>query len=621
MKKLLAFISILVLSALLLTSIPAIAAEESSLEDNWKLMGCKYAAGTRLIIRTQDRSAVKFENFEFTRGEDGSIDVDIPDYDVFRGIYPTAVVSSKAVTPIDNLEVTFTTGENFTFTADRDLYASYINLLWTQSPVNVLCNTSSRDGIFYADCVMDGIRNLAETSEKGLCVYVTNNHSAYAGTKQASTVAIVCFDGSFRDAADSQPGMRWWFRARNNRAQTAWSDSSGISQSFECIDVSDGLTIGIRPDAVLGYVVVINGKEYYKGEDVAYFPNNTDIIEVDKGQNDYVDMADSWINSITYARQDIDLSALCGLSDGYLTLGLTGSTLVEGTDLFNFSVDTINGVPAADWSGEANTHIHIPGDWEETSEPTCSTNGVESILCTECSAILEQRLLGIDENAHVIADWTVVSQATEDAPGVEVRSCYYHKDHIFERRENPFIDLPIGSWYSEACLWANKVNYMNGTAALYFAPKADLSRSMVVKILAAIDNADLKQYEGMSVYDDVSEDSWYSSAVAWATEKGVASGIGEGLFAPKTLVSRQQLATFLCAYAEYKGVNTSSDFDISNYSDEANISSWAYSAVKWAVENNLITGTGDNTLSPKTITTRAQMAVIIRAYCNTFINN
>lgn len=621
MKNLFKILCVLVLTALLLTSVPfTFATEETSIEDNWKVMGGKYAAGTRLIIRNSERTSVKFENFKFSRGDNGSINIDIPDYEEFKGVYPTAIVSSRATTPLDNLEVTMNTGENFTFTADRDLYSSSLNLLWTQSSIDKICNVSSRDGLFYADAVLDGIRSLAETSEKGLCVYITNNHSGYAETKQASTVAIVCFDGSFRDVADSQPGKRWWFRARNNRAQTAWSDSSGITQSFECIDITDGLTISIRPDSALGYVVVINGKEYYKGEDVAYFPNNTQIIEVDKAQNDYKEMADSWVNSITYAREDIDLSPLCDLLDGYLTLGLSGSTLTEGTDLFNFSIDTINAVPAAEWNGEANSHIHTPGEWQLTNKSVCAVNGVESILCTECSAVLEQRLLDYNEDAHVIGKWERRSDASKEAPGLDVRACIYHPDYIFEKRENPFTDIPLETWYTEACIWANEMGYMNGTAALTFAPKVLLDRAMVVKILAAIDGADLTPYEGVSTYHDVSASSWYTSAVSWATDNGVASGIGEGLFAPKTYVTRQQLATFLSAYAKYKGYDTESSFDLTTFDDVDDISSWAYDAFKWAVENAMISGTSDTTLSPKTITSRSQMAVIIRAYCDKFAN-
>ena len=51
------------------------------------------------------------------------------------------------------------------------------------------------------------------------------------------------------------------------------------------------------------------------------------------------------------------------------------------------------------------------------------------------------------------------------------------------------------------------------------------------------------------------------------------------------------------------------------FTDSSRISKWAYNAMCWAVDNGMISGTSLDTLSPKSLTTRAQAAQII--YCST----
>ena len=41
------------------------------------------------------------------------------------------------------------------------------------------------------------------------------------------------------------------------------------------------------------------------------------------------------------------------------------------------------------------------------------------------------------------------------------------------------------------------------------------------------------------LFDDVTPGSWYEQAALWAAEKGITSGVGEGLFGPNLVVTRQ----------------------------------------------------------------------------------
>lgn len=46
-------------------------------------------------------------------------------------------------------------------------------------------------------------------------------------------------------------------------------------------------------------------------------------------------------------------------------------------------------------------------------------------------------------------------------------------------------------------------------------------------------------------FSDVSESAWYSDAVDWAVEEGIANGTGNGAFSPNAVCTRAQIVTFI----------------------------------------------------------------------------
>ena len=51
-----------------------------------------------------------------------------------------------------------------------------------------------------------------------------------------------------------------------------------------------------------------------------------------------------------------------------------------------------------------------------------------------------------------------------------------------------------------------------------------------------------------ATFTDVSADSYYAQAVAWAIENGITTGVGGGRFDPNSTCTRGQIATFLYRY-------------------------------------------------------------------------
>ncbi len=174
-----------------------------------------------------------------------------------------------------------------------------------------------------------------------------------------------------------------------------------------------------------------------------------------------------------------------------------------------------------------------------------------------------------------------------------------------------FIDVKEGKWYAAAVAYVAENELMTGTTSTTFEPSTNLTRAMSVLILAKIAEADLTSYTKTN-FTDVPTGKWYTSAVAWADENGVANGTGE-LFQPGDSVTREQLALMICKFAEKYGIVNNFPTTIENadgFADADRIHSWAKEGVDWAVKYGMISGMGENMLDPRGTATRAQAAQI-----------
>ena len=89
-------------------------------------------------------------------------------------------------------------------------------------------------------------------------------------------------------------------------------------------------------------------------------------------------------------------------------------------------------------------------------------------------------------------------------------------------------------------------------------------------------------------------------------------GYPGGYFSPDNSVSRQDLVTILFRYAQFKNSGvTAPNTDLSGYSDFKQLGSYAQAPMRWAVGNQIVSGTSSTTLSPKGTATRAQLVQML----------
>ena len=100
-------------------------------------------------------------------------------------------------------------------------------------------------------------------------------------------------------------------------------------------------------------------------------------------------------------------------------------------------------------------------------------------------------------------------------------------------------DLTGGNtWYESAQNWAKAKGVSDGAN-----PNGTINRAQMVTMLwRAVGQPAVG---GAATFTDVSADSYYAQAVAWAVENGITTGVGGGRFDPNATCTRAQIAAFL----------------------------------------------------------------------------
>ncbi len=157
----------------------------------------------------------------------------------------------------------------------------------------------------------------------------------------------------------------------------------------------------------------------------------------------------------------------------------------------------------------------------------------------------------------------------------------------------PFVDVD-GHWALDAITYVYENELFNGVGDDRFAPDENMTRAMLITVLARLDGQDTTGGE-----------TWYEKAVAWA----VANDVSDGTMLDVD-VTREQMVTMLWRYAG----SPESEKTLNDFTDAEVVNSWAVEAMQWAVSEGLITGRTDTTLVPDGTATRAEVATVLQRF-------
>ena len=170
--------------------------------------------------------------------------------------------------------------------------------------------------------------------------------------------------------------------------------------------------------------------------------------------------------------------------------------------------------------------------------------------------------------------------------------------------KNPFTDVPAGSYYEDAVIWAVDKGITTGTSATTFNPNGICTRAQAVTFLWRAAGSPAAKSAVMP-FTDVKAGSYYYDAVLWAVEQGITKGTSDTMFSPDATCTRAQIVAFLWRSEKSPAAGTANPF--------ADVKSTVYydDAVLWAVKEDITKGTTNTTFSPDADCTRAQIVTFL----------
>ena len=112
-----------------------------------------------------------------------------------------------------------------------------------------------------------------------------------------------------------------------------------------------------------------------------------------------------------------------------------------------------------------------------------------------------------------------------------------------ETRTMPFTDIPVGSYYYDAVLWAVENGITKGTSDTTFSPNMTCTRAQIVAFLWRSEKSPAAGTA--NPFADVKSTAYYADAVLWAVKEDITKGTTSTAFSPNTDCTRAQIVTFL----------------------------------------------------------------------------
>lgn len=173
-----------------------------------------------------------------------------------------------------------------------------------------------------------------------------------------------------------------------------------------------------------------------------------------------------------------------------------------------------------------------------------------------------------------------------------------------------FSDVSSDAWYSKAISFIAARNITSGTSPDKFSPDKQLTRGEFIVLLMRAYGIE----PDANPIDNFSDagNTYYTGYLSAAKRLGISSGIGNNLFAPNQIITRQEMFTLL--YNSLASLNMLPkgpiDKALSSFTDVSDIAPWAVDAMKLFVVTGTIAGSGGK-LNPGSTTTRAEIAQVI----------
>ncbi len=183
--------------------------------------------------------------------------------------------------------------------------------------------------------------------------------------------------------------------------------------------------------------------------------------------------------------------------------------------------------------------------------------------------------------------------------------------------DKEFDDVHKDDWYYDKVKSVVKHGYMTGISTNRFGPMMSTSRAMISQIIYNLEKkpATTAKHD----FTDVAQGAWYEPSLNFTFDKDVMVGFPDKTFRGDDTITREQLTKVLYQYAIYKGYDSNTDADMSNYIDFDKAGDWSKPSIKWAVKHNIVKGRTATSLDPTSVLTRAELATVLTNFHTEFV--
>lgn len=250
--------------------------------------------------------------------------------------------------------------------------------------------------------------------------------------------------------------------------------------------------------------------------------------------------------------------------------------------------------------------------------PTCTEKGKGAKVCADCGAPVGSEY-DIEATGHLSETVSVKTAATFKVTGkadVYCTDCRaFLRTEVIPKVVNPFKDVNINAWYSDAVAYAYTNSIFGGISATAFAPNANMTRAMFVTVLGRMSGVP-EDKNAETAFTDVKRGQYYTGYVAWANKNGIVNGRSETSFAPDALITREEMCVMLVRYCEYELISLGNDPVVDSFADATKFSKWSINQIETCRRAGIIGGkavnaNGDALFQPKGNATRAEVATIL----------
>lgn len=406
------------------------------------------------------------------------------------------------------------------------------------------------------------------------------------GNISGTTAAIRLndYDTDYKDSDKNVTGPSTVNKA--NASISAGNFSGALEVNAHTVLTITGGTYSVDPSAYVapGYVASYNGSTYTVYYPVPVIPNNNN-------------------NSSSTTTKNPDGSTTTTTTDK------TTGTVTETTTTANGSVGTVK--TDANGSTEISASISA-ADVKAAEQKNAPVIAPITVTPAASSAAAPVIKLSVPANAGEVAvaipvvnakQGTVAVKVNPDGTEEIIKTAVITENGLvlgvkgsmqikIINNDKSFVDT-VGHWAASDVNFVSARELFNGTAPALFSPEANMTRGMVVTVIARLAG---ENTDGGA--------NWYDKGCAWAVANGVSDGTD-----PNGSITREQLAAMLYRYCGSPAASGS----LSAYADAASVSAFASDAMQWCVNNGIINGM-DGLLNPQGQATRAQVSAMFARY-------